>query len=720
MPSFTSVESALEFLKKNSTSLAAWRCLEDLQALLSINDPPMEVDRPLAKAPSKPKPKEVQWEFSYGCVDPPSRPTDGSERDWREARVAQLRSEQEVWETWKSPDDVLLAQQKALGDMKQLLMKVNEDRTHLKKAEVLEAMTSFFFAAKHLNRASQLRKKVSRDRRDFARLKMEKTEQRILDHALAELTYLQGRESAIKTGVYIPESDIPPGILPMDAFLKIAPEDIRQLMATASPEDPRVQLSRVKTEIHQLTQMTEGVVEAEGGLANVEREKADLSTRIDRLGPVTLNLLEAGEALASQLNLSESELAAEESELEDLAARLPQPLFNLYLSALESRKISGLSLRVKAEGSSAETDLYAEAIEGSRSLLVKEWVKRSSSMANQLQGSGRKRRGSYCTFPPRNDGTRTPKVEDPDVTHAVGSPEEWTHILNKPLKEIQALVTQVHPLSVLIQLIDSSLDPSEVSLRFSYVEGLELAFVSTEISSKPHPTFLQALLPRDDARVSPNPSTVFILKRFQPKISFEELQESLNIGKAYHWVQRVCGRRFPCRSVEGLDQMESISEVLSHCRQRLSVVADLKQLLRTKTVDIGGGFTLSKFQESQPNWTSRKEQEFQSAQACVEGELRSTVVQSVVIRFVLLIHGNHPLKRPSCFISVQKLDSAQTKKLQRSIRASLGALPEGGTSLLDCLQAMAKEANSFVESELNEDPQEQEEPTPRKRPRRRR
>uniref|UniRef100_A0A6P7GLF6 THO complex subunit 5 homolog n=1 Tax=Diabrotica virgifera virgifera TaxID=50390 RepID=A0A6P7GLF6_DIAVI len=353
-------------------------------------------------------------------------------------------------------------------------------------------------------------------------------------------------------------------LVPFEEFMREAPESLSSKFSSYDPDDREQQhslrLARLEWELTQrknLAQLCKAFLEQKKKLSE------DLLLRKDKLTaltPLLVNVINATKPLQDHLEMSPSGLRVEHK----LAYLLPDPLYIFYVNVVSYKVVYDINLDVEIIGDEEEANRWKD-------------LKIGMGFAN-------------------DDESDTPETEqDAAEIEEVVEIKKRRHRRSvqqiDPMEEKRKKLLESHPLQV--QIVAKLKDGPLLTIKFSYLIKLKIITVmsSTNCSAckitgnsarevLTGENLLSELVEDDNGLESPNPITKFQIKKIG-LTSFQSLVPQ--IGYAYHWAQRVCGRDFLNKKMDsdelGRTNVEIIMKIIfKRLESRYQLATQLQQL----------------------------------------------------------------------------------------------------------------------------------------------
>lgn len=352
-------------------------------------------------------------------------------------------------------------------------------------------------------------------------------------------------------------------LVPFEDFMKEAPESLTKKFLSYDANDREqkhnLRLARLEWELTQrknLAQLCKSLVEEQKKLSQ------DLIVRKDKLNalrPLLMNVINSTKPLQEHLDISLTEMRVEHK----LAYLLPDPLYIFYVNIVSYKNVYDLNLDVEIIGDEDEAVQWKES--------------------------------KIADGPIHDDDSDTTEIEqDTAESEEIVEVRKRRHRKSvqqvDPMEEKRKKLLESHPLK--IQIVAKLTEGPSLTINFSYQTRLRIVTVmsNTEVSSKITgnsardvllgENILRELIEGDNGLESPNPINKFQIK----KVGITSFQSIVpDIGYAYHWAQRICGRDFISKQMNsddvGSTNVQSVMKsIFKRLESRYQLATQLQQL----------------------------------------------------------------------------------------------------------------------------------------------
>ncbi|XP_076271786.1 THO complex subunit 5 [Rhynchophorus ferrugineus] len=349
-------------------------------------------------------------------------------------------------------------------------------------------------------------------------------------------------------------------LVPFEDFMQDAPASVTEKFKDFNPNNPEdehaLRLARLEWELTQRVNLAEECKALEEKKKKVVEEITERKEKLNDLLPLLNMVIKATKPLQEHLGMS-SDLTRKEHKLANL---LPDPLYVLYANVVAYKSVFETNLNVIILGDKDEAIQFNEAEE----------VSHSSNI---------------------NDDDSEPESDLPEVEEIV-EVKKRRHRKSvqqvDPLEEKKKKLLEVHPLSVELSVTEN--DGPTLNIIFKYYTKIKIITVNSnvDISSKitantareilSGHNILSELIANDTGLESPNPSTVYQLK----KLGIGSYQKLIpDVGYAYSWAQSVCGIDFLAskKCCDKLSQ-QNVENILGIIKKRLNTRTHLAKQLQ--------------------------------------------------------------------------------------------------------------------------------------------
>ncbi|XP_056630140.1 THO complex subunit 5 homolog [Diorhabda sublineata] len=352
-------------------------------------------------------------------------------------------------------------------------------------------------------------------------------------------------------------------LVSFEDFMKEAPESLTKKFLSYDANDREqkhnLRLARLEWELTQrknLAQLCKSLVEEQKKLSE------DLIARKDKLNalrPLLMNVINSTKPLQEHLDISLTEMRVEHK----LAYLLPDPLYIFYVNVVSYKNVYDLNLDVEIIGD------QDEAIQWKESKMAEGHVHDDDSDTTEIE----------------QDAAEAEEIVEVRKRRHRKSVQQVD-----PMEEKKRKLLECHPLK--IQIVAKLTDGPSLTVTFSYQTILRIVTVMSDTDVSPKITgnsardvligenILRELIEGDDGLESPNPMNKFQIK----KVGITSFQSLVpDIGYAYHWAQKICGRDFISKQMDsdeiGSINVQSVMKLMfKRLESRYQLATQLQQL----------------------------------------------------------------------------------------------------------------------------------------------
>lgn len=357
-----------------------------------------------------------------------------------------------------------------------------------------------FVTLKKLNRLEKLRIKKCRDETNSAKQNVD-TFNLQLQNLLYEVLHLK---KEVTKCINYKSADEAIDLVPVHKFYTEAKEDISKPEVTKT--DAHLQrLARLEWELTTRKELDDECQSQEVERKKVAEKIKEKAEKMGQLGPQLKTILSATKPVQEYLSLPLDHQRSQNN----LARLLPSSLYILFTQAQAYSQACDSFMEVGVEGDEEEARQWRE--EGARS---REEDEEDQEDVREEDEDGKKKRRSAA---------------------------------KDKMDEKKKKVLKKHPLNVKMEI--KTKEGDIVICRFNFLLVLRIVTVETKLSLKEGrvegevlqaANLLEHLFEGDDGQNSPNPSTLYQLK----KAGLESLANCQDIGVPYVWAQRLAGMDF--------------------------------------------------------------------------------------------------------------------------------------------------------------------------------
>jgi len=373
------------------------------------------------------------------------------------------------------------------------------------KAEIQEKRIQaslLFVTLKKLNRLEKLRIKKCRDETNLNKQNVD-TFNLQLQNLLYEVLHLK---KEVTKCINYKSADEAIDLVPVQQFYNEAGEEISRPEVTKT--DAHLQrLARLEWELTTRKQIDDACQSQELERKKVAEKIKEKAEKLAQLAPQLKTILSATKPVQDYLSLPLDHQRSQNN----LARLLPNSLYILFTQANAFSQACDTLMEVAVEGDEEEAKQWRE--EGARSQ-EDEDGEEDDEDAREEEEDGKKKRRSAA---------------------------------KDKMDEVKKKVLKKHPLNVKMEI--KTKEGDVVICRFNFLLVLGIVTVETKLNLKEGrvegevlqaANVLEHLFEGDDGQVSPNPNTLYQLK----KAGLENLASCSDIGVPYVWAQRLAGMDF--------------------------------------------------------------------------------------------------------------------------------------------------------------------------------
>lgn len=457
--------------------------------------------------------------------------------------------EQQALERTAEQDSKLFRE--TCASMKSILAKMLEVKTgktskKTKATETLpELRTQFllqFLTLKKLNRIDKLRTRHSREATVNAKARVDSFHLQ-LQNLLYEVLHLQ---KEVTKCLQFKSADEDINLIPLELFYSEAPADVSKEDETKANEHMQ-RLVRLEYENMQRKKQSEEFSTLEKERTGLEEQIRTKKDNLAALRPQLTAILETTKSVQKYLEMP----LDEERDQLGLAKYLPHPLFIIFSETRAFSQASGdTNLCTTVEGDLEEAKL--EFAQRERMCVTNE-----------------------------DDEEEVNKDEEEDDNQKKKKKKRDHHHQSDKVKKLMS----VHPLSIVVKVNNGDNNSDSVFLTFTYLMHLEVVAVKVKLVLSPENKsgerdVLQAssllahlIQTPDDGLASPNPSTVYRLKK-----------NTLDLDGSFlfQWAQQLAGLQFPVQATPEDNLPPTVSANLCQTHVEL-IVHSIRQRLTSRT-----------------------------------------------------------------------------------------------------------------------------------------